>query len=125
MMLVAGLLVPVTAFARVLSICNMSGRVGKTCCCHRAQEKNQEKECHAPAIDRAPCCTQVVSHADKAAATTTDIASDVPAAALLEQLPSIVHRGLAFAESERIAARARAPPPLGPPLYLLNCAILS
>jgi hypothetical protein len=121
--LVAGLLVPVTAFARVLSICNMSGRAGKVCCCHRSAEKTEH--CRAPSVDRAPCCTQLVSHTEKASATQGGAASDVPPAALLERLPAISHVQLALAQTERLAPRARAPPPQGPRIFLRDCAILS
>lgn len=122
MTLVAGLLVPVTAFARVLSICNMGGRTGKACCCQHSQPESEQ--CKTPAIDRALCCTEVTSHAEKASAVQAGPAADVPPAVLLGHLPMIVPIEWALAESKRFAPRARGPPPLGPPIFLRNCAIL-
>lgn len=121
--LVAGLLVPVTAFARVLAMCNMAGRSGKTCCCQH--DDSDEKKCRGPAVDRAPCCTVLVSEAEKAAATHAGSANDVPPAALLERLPAALHDELALASGARFAPRARAPPASGPPIFLRDCRILS
>jgi hypothetical protein len=123
MTLMAGLLVPVTAFARVLSICNMGGRAGKICCCHRGT--SETKQCDSPSVDRAPCCTQLITQVQKASATQGSAASDVPPAALLERLPALVHAELALADGERLSPRARAPPILGPPIFVRNCAFLS
>ena len=120
--LVEGLLVPVTAFARVLSLCNMGGRTGKACCCQHSEPESAH--CKTPAIDRAACCKDVTSHAEKASAVQAGAASDVPPAVLLELLPAIVRIEWALAESKSFAPRARGPPPLGPPIFLRNCAIL-
>lgn len=121
--LVAGLLVPVTAFARVLALCNMAGGSGKVCCCHK--DGRDEEQCRRPAIDRAPCCTLLISEAERAAATHTGSASDVPPAALLERLPAVEHGELSLASGARFAPRARGPPASGPPIFLRDCRILS
>jgi len=123
MTLMIGLLVPATAFAHVLSLCNMKGRAGKVCCCHRSSD--DEKRVDAPAIDRAPCCTQVVSQVQKAPATQSGPVSDVPPAALLERVPAVDFVSLALAEEERLAPRSRGPPSHGPPIFLRDCAFLS
>jgi len=121
--LMAGLLVPVTAFARVLSICNMGGAKAKACCCHKGAKK---AGCKTPAIDRQSCCKTLVTHSEKASATQGAGAGfDVPPAALLERLPAIAHTERALSEGARFAPRARAPPPIGPPLFLRDCRILS
>ena len=120
--LVAGLLVPVTAFARVLSLCNMGGRTGKACSARKGDAKFAHSK--TPAIDRAACCKDVTSHAEKASAVQAGAASDVPPAVLLELLPAIVRIEWALAESKSFAPRARGPPPLGPPIFLRHRSIL-
>lgn len=121
--LIAGLMVPVTAFARVLSICNMRGRTARVCCCHRGQQKAQH--CKTPAAEQAPCCTQLISHADKGAMGQAGASLDVPPAALVGHAPALAYFEREIAENSRLAARARAPPQGGPPLFLRDCRILS
>jgi hypothetical protein len=122
--LLAGLLVPVTAMARVLSVCNMaSGLRAKACCCHKGER--EAPSCQGPAIDRQACCSTLVSHVEKASATTPVSGGDVPPAVFLERLPAIEISEFALAESERLAPRSRAPPLIGPPLFLRDCKLLS
>jgi hypothetical protein len=122
--LMSGLLVPATAFARVLSICNMTGRAGMVCCCQGSKDHEKLRRT-APAIDRARCCTQVASQLEKASATQIGPAVDVPPAALLERARAFDLVNLALADGERLAPRARAPPSHGPPIFLRDCTFLS
>lgn len=112
-------LVPTTALARVVSICSMSGRaVATKCCCE------PERDSPVDAWERADCCQTYGTEA-KAAATTVMPSVDVAPAAVLARLPAIVFHGLTHRAGVDLAARARGPPPLGPPLYLRVCRQLN
>lgn len=112
-------LVPTTALARVVSICSMSGRaVATKCCCE------PERDSPVNALERADCCRTYANDA-KAAASSVVAPVDVAPAAVLTRLPAIIFHGLTARAGVDLAARARGPPPLGPPIYLRVCRNLN
>lgn len=123
LILCALLLVPGAALARAASYCKMSGRVGRGCCCKHV-EPDAKQAPRGPEVSRPPCCEKLAVPDEGKA---TDIAPDftVSAAALVALLPVPWHFGSAPRSLTHIPAQARGPPPLGPPIYLANCVLLS
>ena len=122
------LLLPAGTLGSVLYVCRMTGNEGPSCCCtakHAVAKAKAKQIKRTPTIRRASCCDAKVTAAAERPSSTIVPDFQVPPPALVGRLP--VELSVAFAprESLVIGERARGPPPLGDPLYLENCALLS
>jgi hypothetical protein len=123
------LLLPAGTLGSVLYVCRMTGETGPSCCCMAkrsvAKAKAVKLAKRSPSIRRSGCCDPKVTAAAERPASTIAPDFQVPPPSLVGRLP--VELSVAFAPHESLvmAERARGPPPLGDPLYLQNCALLS
>ena len=120
------LLLPAGTLGSVLYVCRMTGETGPSCCCMAKRSVAKAKAAkRSPSIRRSGCCDAKVTAGAERPASTIAPDFQVPPPSLVGRLP--VELSVAFAPREWlvIAERARGPPPLGEPLYLENCALLS
>lgn len=117
------LLLPGGAAAGVRYFCDMMEQVTSSCCCpreHKAKGATRSVEARAP-----DCCKRLASPERADAPSASDLMPQLPPAALVAILEPVASSGV---ESGRILAappQARAPPALGPPLFIVHCALLS
>jgi hypothetical protein len=101
--------------------CKMMGRAVIECCCdatHHAREQG------GPAARAPDCCEAIRGSGQSVAAIDHATAPDLPAAALIATLPSSDYPEQTFSLASGISSFARAPPAIGPPLFLSHCALL-
>ena len=118
-------LLPGSAFARTQFFCRMMNRVVATCCCD-ADANSSDDVSYQPQVRATDCCEKVTTQARSAtAARVLDTDFSVPPALLAATVPADVY---VFPETVAILTRmaqARAPPGVGPPLFILNCSLLT
>jgi hypothetical protein len=110
------------ASARTQYLCRVTGVVLADCCCavagparaaHRVQQARP-----------ADCCDRIVTAARSGATGTRDASRSIAGAALAAVLPPHVYAP-PTAELIALAVRStRAPPAVGPPLFVAHCALL-
>lgn len=119
------LLLPSTAFARTQFFCHMMNRVVATCCCDTDSSHEDEPSCTAQ-VRAADCCERISAATRSATpvkATGTEIS--VPSAALASIVPAAAYVFPRMVESLTVPEQARAPPIVGPPLFLVHCSLLT
>lgn len=116
-------LLPSAAFARPHYFCRMMDRVMASPCCaaelHRRPVAARTNELRAT-----DCCMRVGATRSDATPLARFDEGIVPVAALAARLPELDYSPPAVREVATPSSRARAPPPLGPPLYLAHCSLL-
>jgi hypothetical protein len=119
---VLSILLSGAAAASVRYRCSMSGRLLDACCCAKA---GAARATNRPVEVRAPdCCEKVVSAARAGATATFEVDSSLPAAvatAFVFRLDLLPRPSV----ETHVIWRDRAPPAIGPPLFLKNCSFLS
>jgi len=123
-LLLAALIVLLAAAASDRShyFCTMMGRAVAECCC--ASERSQQRSRHA-SVRASDCCERLTAARQPVAAPSSHPAlPDFAVAALLTTLPSVECPEPSFRLAPALSAPARAPPALGPPLFLAHCALL-
>lgn len=116
-------LLPGTALARGQYFCRMMNRVVATCCCERDEAPSSEARCAAK-IRMTDCCERVSASARTPAvkAAGPDIVVSPPAiASTIPALAYVVPRAVT---APLLPAQARAPPGIGPPLFIVHCSLL-
>lgn len=119
-------LLPATSLGRVLTYCNMSGRLGETCCCHGDEHVKPSKVEKRPQMAKRPgCCEQRLIQGAQGV-TAHQPEGQVPV------MPGVLIAELSLSEIQAPAPQlswvprlARGPPPLGPPLYIRYCSLLN
>jgi len=116
---------PLGAFARQHYFCHAMGRVmEKACCC--ASAKHAAARPGLPELRSRDCCERVKQAERDAtpAVAQGDARIAAPALATVEVVAiRVAPTPVRLAPSTSI--QARAPPPTGPPLFLLNCSFLT
>jgi hypothetical protein len=103
-------------------LCHMTGHVVAACCC--AVQDSVRPNRAQPSAEPADCCERLVSGARAGTMGTRAASPSLAGAALVAVLPSY-EVALPAAESVAVVTRSsRAPPALGPPLFVVNCAFL-
>ncbi|HEX7672282.1 MAG TPA: hypothetical protein VF395_21950 [Polyangiaceae bacterium] len=118
-------LLPGSAFARTQFFCRMMNRVVATCCCDTDATSSEDVGCQ-PQVRTTDCCEKVATRARSApAARALDTDFSVPPAVLTATVPAHVYVFPEAVGTLTRMAQARAPPGVGPPLFLLNCSLLT
>lgn len=118
---VIALMLPSGAVARAHYFCKMMERVMPACCC--AGEHTSEAAASAKAS--APsCCERLLAPNRASASAAASSLPDVPAAALASVLPDFTRQGDPALVVGVRRPQARAPPGVGPPLFVSYCALL-
>lgn len=113
---------PGSAWARAHFLCRMTGQEMPARCCKAGHGNAKSHEPQARPLD---CCERVAPVAHNAALGTRLTTESVAPAALVAlalEPPYLPAYTFAAPPSPE---QARAPPSLGPPLYLVHCALLS
>jgi hypothetical protein len=121
---VLSVLLPGSAFARTQYFCRMMNRVVSTCCCE-AQKHRDAEVSRSPKVRPTDCCQKVTASDRTATASTSKIDCSVPEASIAE-----APAPLAFVASRTFtlvapSIQARAPPSIGPPLFIAHCSLLT
>ena len=117
------LLLPSGALARPHYFCHMMERVLADSCCASQSEHGTQRQ--QPQVQGDECCERLLVPARAGASAASDVASEVPVAALVAVL-SPYELVLLPAGEVRVAEQwARAPPGARAALFLANCALLS
>jgi hypothetical protein len=113
---------PGGAFVRPHYFCRMMDRVMAAPCCEaerEVRETRREDQISAP-----DCCVRVETSARDVAAAAREALAEVPVASLVATIAEPFSVPLAVGRSAPRRARARAPPSVGPPLFIAHCALL-
>ena len=126
-LLVALLLaLPAGAAGRHQYFCRMMGRLLDACCCASAQSDAIAKRSPGPEAKAKDCCERIESAGREAIPALRDGALRIesPVVATLPALLAIVPAPV-FSPAGIHHVQARAPPALGPPIFLKNCSFLT
>lgn len=119
------LLLPSTAFARTQFFCHMMNRVVAACCCDTDSNHEEDPSCTAQV--RATDCCERISVTTRSTTTlkATGTEISVPSAAVASIVPAAVYVFPRTVEGLTVPEQARAPPIVGPPLFLVHCSLLT
>ena len=124
--LLAALLVllPGGASARTQYLCHVMGRVMPSCCCETEQQASDSSP--DPQLRSEGCCEFISSPGHAAMPRTCEKATKLPGAAFVAVVPEPLRVTPSAPQSPRATTvpQTRAPPALGPPLFLAHCALL-
>jgi hypothetical protein len=117
---------PAGAAGRHQYFCRMMGRLMDACCCASAQADANAKPVLGPEAKAKDCCERVERAGregipalrDGALRIESPVVATLPALIAVEPAPVFSLRGIN-------RERARAPPALGPPIFLKNCSLLT
>lgn len=118
------MLLPGGASARTQYFCHVMGRVMPSCCCETEQ---QASDSSSERQVRPEGCCELISSAGRAAMPrAVSKATRLAGAAFVAVVPEPVRVTPSVPKSAdaRTVPRTRAPPALGPPLFLAHCAFL-
>jgi len=116
-------LFPGSAFARTQYFCRMMNRVVATCCCD--SDGQSRVEANSAQVRASDCCERLTTAARPAAVRAVAKDFSVPPAALVATIPAPVYVFRTTFAAHTLPAQARAPPGVGPPLFVLNCSFLT
>jgi hypothetical protein len=122
-LLLVALVVLLTAAAsdRAHYFCNMMDRAMAECCCAGAPDSAAEA---GVAVRGTGCCERIVPSTHAVVAASQDAAPGVLATSLISLPPLLEYPTRSFRVLETTPAAARAPPAIGPPLFLAHCSLL-
>ena len=101
--------------------CKMMGRAVAECCCAGMHEPNRS----AGATARAPDCCELIAVSKPAIATSHEATpAQLSGAALAAVLPALEYLEPTYRLLQKPPSLARAPPAIGPPLFITHCALL-
>jgi hypothetical protein len=115
------LMLPSGAAARASYFCRMMERAMPACCCAHAKGKQTKREA---SVQAPSCCDRLTAPSRAQASAAVDRSLEVPAAVLATVLPDFLALPPPGAVTKLTVPMARAPPSLGPPLFLAHCAFL-
>ena len=102
-------------------LCKMMGRAVAECCCAGRHDATRD----AGATARAPdCCELIAAPQQRVAASHEATPVQLSGAALAAWLPAFDYPERSFRLLERPPSAARAPPAIGPPLFISHCSLL-
>jgi hypothetical protein len=110
------------ASARSEYLCHMTGHVVAACCCAAFGSVRPSRA--RQAVQPADCCERLFSGARAGTLGTRDASPSIAGAALVAVLQSYDVTLRAPHSVAVVTASSRAPPALGPPLFVVNCAFL-
>jgi len=121
LLLVALLVLLATAASdRSSYFCKMMGRAVAHCCCSAERGASQS----VGATARAPDCCERIAPSKLPAAASQPTAVELSAAPVAVVLPAFQCSEPSFRLVETPRTLARAPPIIGPPLFISHCALL-
>lgn len=103
--------------------CRWMGQTMSSCCCRGHEAKAKPKKQAGDELRRAPCC-EIIQPSDAASPGTREPPVRVDAAAVVARVPIEVEPAVESRALAPTPAQARAPPGVGPPLFLSHCSLL-
>lgn len=101
--------------------CKMMGRAVAECCCPGAHDASQNDGAAARAPD---CCELLAASKQSVAANHEATAPTLSATPVAVMLPGFEYSEPTFRLVETPRTLARAPPAIGPPLFISHCSLL-
>lgn len=122
-LLLTALIVLLSAAASERShyFCRMMERTVVECCCSSEHRSHRNA---AVTVRAADCCELLVASEQPVFNAHHAALAEFPVAALAATLPAFPPPELGFRLVPALPPPARAPPSLGPPLFISNCALL-
>jgi hypothetical protein len=120
---VVAVLLPGSAFARTQYFCRMMNRVVATCCCEGA-DRHEERSA-SPEVRATDCCQKIAAESRSVAAAVSKTDFSVPAAVVVDAPTPLIPAAPASFAVVAPSIQARAPPAIGPPLFIAHCALLT
>lgn len=117
-------LLPGSAFARTQYFCRMMNRVVATCCCDADSSRHDHPACTAQ-VRSSDCCerTPIATRSLTLKAMGNELS--VPSAAIASIVPAPAYVFPRVVEALALPGWARAPPIVGPPLFIVHCSLLT
>jgi hypothetical protein len=122
LVLAFGIVLPAGASARTEYFCRMMGKVVAHCCCGSGEANSDVARETVRATD---CCERVSTPGGASAQATLPATWDVPPATVTALLTPRDYAVTVATELALPSRSARAPPYVGPPLFILHCALLT
>ncbi|HEY5373855.1 MAG TPA: hypothetical protein VIK01_09205 [Polyangiaceae bacterium] len=117
------LLLPGGAFARTQYYCAVMGRVVASCCCET--EAVTQAPSAVQELEVGDCCQRLSAANRSASLGTRDVLHGVAAAAVLPTVTEPVRAAALGNTASPCTAATEAPLAIGPPLFVIHCALLS
>jgi hypothetical protein len=121
---VLAVLLPGSAFARAQYFCRMMDRVVATCCCDADSGHRDGPSC-AVQVRPTDCCEKITTGTRSATLKAISNELSIPSAAIASTVPAPVHLFPRAVEGLILPRQARAPPGVGPPLFIVHCSLLT
>ena len=115
-------LLAAAASDRAHYFCKMMDRAMAECCC--AGAANSAEEAGAAAVRGTDCCERLVPSTHAVVAASHDVTPGVFTASFVSLPPWFEYPTRTLRVLETTPAAARAPPAIGPPLFLAHCSLL-
>src|ERR1700753_2538148 len=116
-------LLPASAFGRTHYFCRMMDRVVDTCCCD-TDDHDESASC-GPRVRSSDCCEKLSAGTGSRALRASGTDFQVPPPALAATLPAAVYFVPKSVAVLTLPVPARAPPGIGPPLFIVHCSLLT
>jgi hypothetical protein len=120
---IVAIVLPSGAMAGTHYFCRMAERVLSCCCC--SEEAEPAATVRVAKVRAPDCCDRLVSPERSGANGVGDAALHLPGAALAKILAPYVDPAPECGLAGVAPAQARPPPSLGPPLFIVHCALLT
>lgn len=117
------MLLPSGASARTQYYCRMMGQIVESASCD--SESASPSVSPVQQVQEADCCQRLSSSSRSASLGTSKAVPGVAAAVLLSTAPQPFGVGLHLDAGIRCGESTQAPLAIGPPLFLVHCALLS
>ena len=106
---------------RSLYFCKMMDRAVAECCCARAHDVHPNEGASVRAPD---CCELIAVPKQRVVAAHEAAPVELSGATPIAMLPALEYPEPSFRLIERPPSPARAPPAIGPPLFISHCSLL-
>jgi hypothetical protein len=117
-------LLPASAFGRTHYFCRMMDRVVASCCC-AADDRNEESASCGPRASATDCCEKIAPGTRSTALPAVGIDFHVPPPTLSATVPAAIYVAPKNVALLPLPVQARAPPGVGPPLFIVHCSLLT
>ena len=124
MLTALAVLLPASAFGRSHYFCRMMDRVVASCCCAASGGHDQNASC-GPRVRATDCCDKITTGTRSTTLPAGGTDFQVPPAALSATVSAAVYVIPKGGGTLTAPVKARAPPGVGPPLYIVHCSLLT
>lgn len=116
------MLLPSGAWARSQYYCRMTGGLVASCCCGVARSQSPK---HSQELQDADCCRRISPSTPSASLGTRGVVHDTAAPAAVPPVCESFDASTAANTGTSCTESTQAPLAIGPPLFVMHCALLS